>query len=303
MGAKPCDHRRVVARLILESMQVMQFSHIYDSSEGPIATFRWSEFPMLDKKGQFQVDGDLSVDVNLSSREMTTAHLDDVELNPQEAMILVWHHTVFGVHVREHSMGNWGVNVSDAVDSFVRRNSIVTAMYNYFGYTLFPRMCGFWLASGMSKHDLRQIGKVTDHSISQGVQFHGDLSKLREYSDVVRFVLPVRNHFLNEFAKWKDEFPGIDGEALFVGSILHSIDHSLMVRNLEEPLWLDADPQYGAMAEMGRFTRVGFAPDLPFMTFVRSYKNASHPFYRSVYRFAAARNKELADYMDSCICK
>jgi len=232
------------------------------------------------------------------------AHLDDAELTPQEAMILVWHHTVFGVHVREHSMGNWGLNVSDAVDSFVRRNSIITAMYNYFGYTLFPRMCVFWLASGMSKHDLRQIGRVTDHSISQGVQFHGDLAKLREYSDVVRFVLPVRNHFLNEFAKWREEFPGIDGEALFVGSILHSVDHSLMVRNLEDPLWLDADhPQYGAMAEMGRFTRVGFAPDLPFLSFVRSYKNATHPFYRSVYRFAAVRNKELADYMDSCICK
>jgi hypothetical protein len=306
LRAQVCDESRVVARLILESMQVMQFTHISEESDGSkIGTFLWRDFPMLDNNGDFQIGGDLSVEVNLTEKVMKTATLNSQELSTQETMILIWHHTVFGVHVREHSMGNWGVNVNEAVDSFVRRNSIVTAMYNYFGYTLFPRMCGFWLASGISKHDLRQIGRVTDHSISQGVQAHGDLAKLREYSDVVNFVLPVRNYFLHEFAKWKDElFPGIDGEALFVGSILHSLDHSLMVRNLEDPLWLDAEhSEYGAMAELGRFTRVGFAPDLPGLSFVRSYKNATHPFYQSVYRFAAKRNKELADYMDSCSCK
>merc|ERR1712038_1269854 len=50
----------------------------------------------------------------------------------------------------------------------------------------------------------------------------------------------------------KHMFPGVNGEAIFVGTILHSLDHTLMDWNLEDPLWLDVnDPEFHHMAELG----------------------------------------------------
>jgi hypothetical protein len=43
-------------------------------------------------------------------------------------------------HVKLHAMANWGINLDDSlndVNPFLRRNSVVTAMYNFFGKTLF----------------------------------------------------------------------------------------------------------------------------------------------------------------------
>ena len=47
--------------------------------------------------------------------------------------------------------------------------------------------------------------------------------------------LTVRKVFKN-FAKYKDCFLGIDVEALFVGTIIYSLDHTMMDWNLEDPL-------------------------------------------------------------------
>lgn len=87
-------------------------------------------------------------------------------------------------------------------------------------------------------------------------------------------------------------------------SILHSLDHMLMGWNLEDPLWLDVDsPDFGLMAEVGRFVRVGFVPDIPGLMFQKRYKDAPHPFYQGVYRHAAKINRRFADNMDTCIVK
>merc|ERR1711862_1005515 len=52
------------------------------------------------------------------------------------------------------------------------------------------------------------------------------------YSRFVNFSIKARAIFINEFAKHKHLFPGIDGEAFFVGTVLHSLDHTLMEWNL-----------------------------------------------------------------------
>ena len=91
---------------------------------------------------------------------------------------------------------------------------------------------------------------------------------------------------------------------MFIGTILHSLDHTLMSWNLLDPLWLDVnDPKFGVCAEVGRFVRVGFVDDLPFIAFAKRYKDAPHPFYRAVYKQAASINKRLADNVDTCIVK
>ena len=89
-----------------------------------------------------------------------------------------------------------------------------------------------------------------------------------------------------------------------MGTVLHSLDHTLMEWNLDDPLWLDInDSKFGKMAEIGRIVRVGFVPDLPLLYFHKRFKNSGHPFYDAVYEKAAKVNKKLADNMDTCIVK
>lgn len=91
---------------------------------------------------------------------------------------------------------------------------------------------------------------------------------------------------------------------MFVGTVLHSLDHTLMEWNLPDPLWLDVDdPKFGKMAEMGRVVRVGFVQDVPFLYFNKRFKGSNHPFYKEVYEKAAKVDKKLADHMDTCIIK
>jgi len=100
--------------------------------------------------------------------------------------------------------------------------------------------------------------------------------------------------FMHEFAEHKkDLFPGVYGEAMFASTVLHSLAHTLMDWNLEDPLWLDLDnPRFGIMAQIGRIVKVH-----------KRFKGSGNPFYEAVYRKAARINKELADNMDTCIIK
>ena len=50
--------------------------------------------------------------------------------------------------VRMHAIANWGVAGSSTADAFVSWMSAVTVMYNYFGYTWFPRVAALWSRYG-----------------------------------------------------------------------------------------------------------------------------------------------------------
>ena len=127
---------------------------------------------------------------------------------------------------------------------------------------------------------------------------------LVKHSEFVNFVVLVRSIFFAELQKHKHLFPDVDGEAMFVGTILHSLDHTLSDWNLKDPLWLDVDnPRFGKMAEVGRIVKVGFVSDVPGIYFHKRFKGSGHPFYEAVYRKAAKINKKLADNMDTCIIK
>ena len=59
------------------------------------------------------------------------------------------------------------------------------------------------------------------------------IEELSKYSRYVKFASKVRAIFLSEFQKYKHLFPGVNGEAMFIGTVLHSLDHTLMDWNLE----------------------------------------------------------------------
>ena len=100
------------------------------------------------------------------------------------------------------------------------------------------------------------------------------------------------------------DFPGIDGEAMFIGTVLHSLDHTNMAWNLLDTLWLDtSDARFGNLAELGRFVRAGFVDDLPGVCWPRHFQHAPHPFYAAVYAEARKIDEKLARHMDSAIIK
>ena len=124
---------------------------------------------------------------------------------------------------------------------------------------------------------------------------------------MIDFILKVRSRFLRLFPKYQDTFPpGVDAESLLASTIIHSLDHTLMEWNLEDPLWLDYNrisPDFHAMAELGRFVRVGFVEDLPGIVFAKRYKDSKEPFHQAIYNHARKISVELADHMDTCIIK
>jgi len=302
---KECEPRLVVGQLLLESMEVLQYTCKREGTvDGEIATFCWIDFPMLDMSGSLRVADLFKAEVHLQSKSMVSATLDGRALTPKEAMILIWFHTIFAGHVKLHAMANWGINGLSFEDKFQQRNAVVTTMYNYFGKSTFPRLAEFWYKWGIARHDFCGIRDVIDHGVAGNIPSHAQTRELMSHSNIVNFVLKVRNPFMNAFSKYSSSLKGIDGEAMMVGTIFHSLDHTLMGWNLQDPLWLDVDsPEFGLMAELGRFVRVGFVPDLPGLLFEKRYKDAPHPFYQEVYRHAVKINQNLADNMDTCIIK
>lgn len=303
LSPKSHDPSHVVGKLLLESMEVLQFTCQREEQGEIIATFCWTNFPMLDKNGFYKVADLFSVDVNLNTTTMTKAKLDDNYLTPKEAMILIWFHTISAGHVKLHAYANWGINNS-ICDRFVRRMSVVTVVYNYYGYTAFKKLTALWKYCGLCRHDFCNITEVFNHGLEAGVGSHHKLRRLMKYSRLVDFLMKARKGFMKAFDRYRESLHGIDGEAMFIGTILHSLDHTLAERNLEDPLWLDTESEeYGVMAELGRFVRVGFVEDLPGLLFHIRYKDSPHPFYQEVYRYAAGIDQDLAGHMDACIVK
>ena len=140
--------------------------------------------------------------------------------------------------------------------------------------------------------------------IEGGVMEHSALRVLIPHSELIGFVIQTRRSFLELFEVYKKSLGITSGEAFFIGGILHGLDHTMMAESMPDPLFLDVDhPEWGLMAELGRFVRVGFVVDIPFLLFNRKYKNLPHPFFKEVYKRAAEKNKWFADRMDACIIK
>ncbi len=81
--------------------------------------------------------------------------------------------------------------------------------------------------------------------------------------------------------KYTEDFPSTSGEALFVGTVLHGLDHTQTAYTVKDPLWFEVeDPVFQSCAEVSQIVWDGFVEDVPFLAFNHRYKNAGHPFYR-----------------------
>jgi len=319
---KPMNAAEVAAKLVLEQTQVIhyigKFSQKNDNDEVPpkgieeedLAAFSFPNFPILQNNGTAHVADLLFIVIDLNSKQMVSANLDGDMLTAEQAIILLWFNTVFANHVKIHSYANWGVNLGKSKDSDVdvimARNSLVTVYYNFIGYSIFPTLIPTFQRLGFLSVDCSSSMKqIFDHGISSTPPEHSKVVELMQKSRFVKFITLCRPIFLKKFNRhfsFKDN--KIDAEALFIGTVLHSLDHTLASINLEDPLWLDTScPRFGAMAEMGRLVKAAFVDDLPFLPFNKRFQTSGHPFFVSVYNKASKVDKFLADHMDVCIVK
>jgi len=307
----PCEPEKLVCRILLEGIglvvyYVNKWQVDKDGDKEAEACFVIPNLALLDREGNMQIYHELVVNLSLTRKKMVSARLEEQVLTASEALIVLLFHHIFDAHPKIHAHGNWGVNTeaSEIISPFVHQNSVVSVLYNYFGKTIFPRVMKKFFQWGLSSSDFPGIPDVFAHAGKGGVVAHWKVLEVKDHSEVVHFVVNLRNAFINLFAKHKDEFPGINGEALFLGTVLHSLDHALFEQNLADPLWLDVtSKRFGLMAELVRLVRAGFTSDLPFLCINRKYRTAPGKFYKAVYSHAMKINKRLADEMDTCIIK
>jgi len=277
--------------------------------EEQIATFAFHNVTQIVDASMVR-SGDLVCEVDLSKRCLSSATYRGKDIGPHDTMALSFNMFAGYIHALPHSYANWAVNTSRDVNWFVRRMSVITVKYNNIGVESYPWVMGLFKWIGFTSGTSDTVTRLTcymNHSDSvpkhQRNQKVGSLlSALRAHSDVVEFVFKVRAYFLSEFAKYQSDFPGIDGEALFIGTVLHSIDHRNAGYIVDNTIFSCAhggkDPSFSADHEWACVTHACATDRPPMRLFNCGFKRAGHPLYRKVYYFAAKINARLASYME-----
>jgi len=308
--ARPCPNpHEIVGRLLLETSILIHYCGQKKrgepgKKESNVATFCFNDFPFLSPAGQLQVAHLFVVKLDMGTKSMVCATLDDRELSANEAIILLSSYLVSAHHVKMHAMANWGCN-SLSEDPFLQRCAVITTVYNFFGYNMFRHFLNGAYMTGLIRNRCAGLEEVFDTGLRAGVPFHANCSELVPHSALCEFVVKLRVYFLREFeVNFRNSMPGIEGEALFAGSVLHSLDHAMFEEIIPDSLWFDVGSEsFGVMAELCTFVRFGFVEDIPFLAITKRYKDAKHPFFQKVYKRAASLNKFFADRMDVCIVK
>ena len=157
---------------------------------------------------------------------------------------------------------------------------------------------------GLTESPFKTFKQACDFSIASGMHEHSNLHHLGLKSKLAHFVVCVRRRFLRLMPEYSKDFNEAIPEAVFVGSIIHSLDHSQIGYYIQDDLWFEADePYYAAMASQCRIVRAAFVDDLPFLAWNCKCKDSPHPLFRKVYEDVVHVDARLAGYMDCCIIK
>lgn len=133
-----------------------------------------------------------------------------------------------------------------------------------------------------------------------------NIRDLIPYSSLVRFLVPARNIFMKHFMIHANRFRGIEGEAWFVGSIVHSLDHVNIRDIISDPLlFIGARPEFIPMVEANMHIWACFSTDIPIIggkyLFPRKMSDSQDPFHKAVYKECVCIGKKEANDMDVCI--
>ena len=119
----------------------------------------------------------------------------------------------------------------------------------------------------------------------QSVPTHKHIYALQKYSNYVDFIIKTRSFFLSEFAKHQADFPGIDGESLFLGTVVHSTDHGNATHVCKPWDLVGKTTAYKANEEIAGLVSSTFTDRLPLITLAcdMRFKHAKHPLFLKTY--------------------
>jgi len=244
--------------------------------------------------------GDLRIVIDIRKRTILESTFLDKKLEIGDALSLTFLNGAVQTHPVIHSYANWGINPYSN-NEFLRKMAICTIVYNNNGASLFPKFVGILRRLGVLRYTTRDVTRVVLHQGPHTVPPHGHLRHLTKDVQIVDFIVKVRKFFLAEFVKHKDYFPGIDGEALFIGTVLHSIDHCQGPYVLDDITDFRGSDEFLATRELATVILNCVTDNPRFTLFERRFSHAPHQFYRSVYQFAAKLHPRLADGLECTI--
>ena len=215
----------------------------------PIAEFVVDNLPFVTDNNKVWEDK-FVLHIDLNSRKAIGAALGERMLTFGDTYVLLCFY-LLSAHVVAHSLANWGLN-PHAPHWWIRRMAVVTILYNNLGFTgarlVYDNLRDFVGAMQYPIKDawepdnsLRMDGPLEEdahespgdcvqvcfhRNILHGLSKHGQIRQLMAHSKIVDFVVKVRNFFLNTFEEYRSDFPAIDAEAMFAGTIIHSLDHT-----------------------------------------------------------------------------
>jgi hypothetical protein len=134
-----------------------------------------------------------------------------VPRSTSEAMVLIWFATISSDHVKIHSLANWAAPCGQGQikNRFQDRMNGISLLYNYFGFTVFIKLCKFWYDCGWTTFDLSvSIISVFKAGLKEGTPRHSQMSELRNDSKIIDFIITMRRKFLHIFREHKNEFQG-----------------------------------------------------------------------------------------------
>ena len=126
--ASTCAHGDDLAEFYIEDFPyVMNNSHTRkEEMEVKVETFRL--FIQIDRRGNFK------------GHRLWKACIGERELTAEEAYLFMSTYLFGTAHVQIHALANWGVITHKFENPFLRRMSVITVMYNYYGFTFFTRI-------------------------------------------------------------------------------------------------------------------------------------------------------------------
>ncbi|CAE7895478.1 unnamed protein product, partial [Symbiodinium microadriaticum] len=224
------DPRKTCAELLLETSLAIYFQEQRVGGDGrKLGHFKIPSVPHLTGEDFCTIQHeDLSLELDLGERLLCTASYGDQQIRPDETMVLLNLAVSIMLHPMLHAFANWSTT-PESPNSYTRRNSIVTVLFNYYGIKAFAHWCDFLCYLGLGKVSGQTFATMVRSGMRQHVPPHAQVSLLMPHSRLVNFTVCVRSYFLRKFQKYQGQFPGIDGEALFLATVLHPLEHFNLV--------------------------------------------------------------------------
>ena len=254
--------------------------------------------------------GHFLIKMDIGSRRVVSASFSGKTISNKDALCLCFNAWAGLVHPVIHSYANWGCllsssegydNMDRPISQFLRKMSLITAKYNNFGSDGFRVAMAFLKMIGVNKYIGNDFGLLSTCHGEHNVPSHKDIFKLKRHSRFVNFIHNTRGIFLQEFFRFQRDFPGVNGEAFFLGTVYHSVDHYSAATQLKISDLQHDSIEYAADCELSRVILNSFVDKPPIRFFECRFSHAPHPFFKAVYNHAKMIDEDFADAMECCI--